>query len=53
VEHFDAGYSFEHLAREVTGGADAKRRHIDLSRIGLGVGDEFGNGLDRDCWIYL
>src|SRR5262249_61635534 len=30
----------------------AARRHIDLARIDLGVGDEFRDRLGRDCWIY-
>jgi hypothetical protein len=53
VEHFNAGHRFEHLTRKVTSGADAKRCHIDLARIGIGVGDEFRNVFDRDCWMYL
>ena len=32
-------------------GAVAGRRHVDLARIGLGVGDELGNGLGRNRWI--
>ena len=31
----------------------AARRHIDLARIGLGVGDELGNRLGRNRWIHL
>ncbi len=34
-------------------GPDAGRRHVDLARIGLGVGDELGNGLGRNRWMYL
>ena len=34
-------------------GPDAGRRHVDLARIGLGVGDELGNRLGRNRWIYL
>ena len=33
-------------------GADAGRRHVDLARIGLGIGDELGNGLGRNRWIH-
>src|SRR5262245_25664005 len=27
------------------------RRHVDLAWIGLGIGDELGNGLGRKRWI--
>jgi hypothetical protein len=27
------------------------RRHGDLTRIGFGIGDEFGNGLDPKRWV--
>ena len=30
----------------------AGRRHVDLARIGLGVGDELGNRLGRNRWIH-
>ena len=29
----------------------AGRRHVDLARIGFGIGDELGNGLGRNRWI--
>jgi hypothetical protein len=29
-----------------------RRRHIELAGIGLGVGDEFGDRLGRNRWIY-
>ena len=32
-------------------GPDAGRGHIDLVQISLGIGDEFGNGFGRDCWL--
>ena len=28
-------------------------RHIDLARIGLGIGDELGNGFGWKRWVYL
>src|SRR5262245_65247242 len=34
-------------------GTDAGRRHVDLAGIGLGVGNELGNRLDRHRWIHL
>ena len=30
---------------------NAGRRHVDLARIGLGIGDELGNRLGRNRWI--
>ena len=33
--------------------ADAGRRHVELARIGLGVGDELGNGVGRNGRIDL
>jgi hypothetical protein len=33
----------KHLARYVRAASIASRRHIDLSRIGLGIGDELRN----------
>ena len=29
----------------------AGRRHVDLARIGLGIGDELGNRLGRNRWV--
>jgi hypothetical protein len=29
------------------------RRHVEFAWVGLGVGDEFGNGLGRNRWIHL
>jgi hypothetical protein len=34
-------------------GTDAGRPHVDLAGTGLGVGNELGNGVDRQRWIYL
>ena len=33
-------------------GSAASRGHVDLARIGFGVGDELGNGLGRNRWIH-
>src|SRR5262249_10384784 len=30
--------------------SDAARSHVDLARIGFGIGDEFGKGLGRERW---
>ena len=51
VHHVDAGHHLEQLAGHVREPADAGRRHVDLARIGLGVGDELGNRLGRNRWI--
>ena len=49
VLHLDAGHRHEHFAGQMRGGAGAGRRHVDLAGIGLGVGDEFGDGLGFDA----
>jgi hypothetical protein len=33
--------------------ASAKRRHVDLARIGVGVSDQFGNSVDRNRRMHL
>ena len=48
VQHLAAGHRLEQLAREVHRGAAARRRHVDLARVGLAVGDELGDGLGRE-----
>ena len=53
MEHIDAGHAHEQLAVELLRAADAARGHIDLARIGLGVGDEFGDGLGREGRVHL
>ena len=47
VLHVDAGQHLEQFARHVDRGSVAGRRHVELAGIGLGVGDQLGNGLDR------
>ena len=51
VNHVDAGHHLEQLAGHMGRGPDAGRRHVDLARIGLGIGDELGNRLGRNRWI--
>src|ERR1700746_4147026 len=34
------------------GGSDTARRHGDLARIGLGIGDELGNCLGWNRWMH-
>ena len=43
----ELGHELEQLARHVHRGAVAGRREGELAGIGLGVGDELGNGLHR------
>ncbi len=45
--HVDAGQHLEQFARHVDRRSVAGRRHVELAGIGLGVGDQFGNRLDR------
>ena len=52
MDHVDAGHHLEHLAGYMERGSVAGRRKVKLARIGLGVGDELGNGLGRDRRVY-
>ena len=51
MNHVDAGHHLEQLAGHMGAGAGAGRRHVDLARIGLGVGDELRDRLGRNRWI--
>ena len=53
VTHVDAGHHLEQLAGDVVRRPVASRRHVELAGIGLGIGDELGNGLGRNRWIHL
>ena len=52
VDHVDAGHHLEQLAGHMGRGPVAGRRHVELARIGLGIGDELGNRLGRNRWIH-
>ena len=52
VGQFDSGHELEQFAGHVRRRADAGRRHVDLARIGLGIGDEFGDRLGRKRRIH-
>ena len=52
VNHVDAGHHLEQLAGYMGGVPVPARRHVDLARIGLGIGDELGNRLGRNRWIH-
>ena len=51
VHHVDAGHHLEQLADHMRAAPVARRGHVDLARIGLGVGDELGNGLSWNRWM--
>ncbi len=53
MEHVDASQQLEQLSPDMGRASAAARRHADLARIGLGVGDELGNRPGRDRWIYF
>jgi hypothetical protein len=53
VDHVDASHHLEQLAGHMAPGSVAGRRHVDLARIGFGVGDELGDRLDRHRGIHL
>ena len=46
-DHVDAGHRLEQLAVEVRRASRTGRPHVDLAGIGLGIGDELGNGFRR------
>ena len=52
MNHVDAGHDLEQLAGDVLRGPVAGRRHVDLARIGLGVGDELRNRFYWNRWIH-
>jgi hypothetical protein len=52
MNHVDPGHHLEQFASHMCAASDTNRRHADLAWIGLGVGDELGNRLSRDRWIY-
>ena len=43
MHQIDAGHELEQLAGDMLRAADAGRCHVDLARIGFGIGDEFRN----------
>src|SRR5262249_35939902 len=49
----DAGHHVEQFTGNMVSGTDAGRRHVDVGGIGFGIGDEFGDRLDRYQGIYL
>ncbi len=51
VHHVDARQHLEQLARHVDRRAVAGGGHVELAGIGLGVGDEFRNGRDRQVLV--
>jgi hypothetical protein len=53
VKEIDAGHRLEHFAGDMGRGSDSSRRQIDLAGIGLGVGDEFGNGPGRNRRVHF
>ena len=51
VDHVDAGHHLEQLAGDMERTPGAARRHVDLARIGLGIGDELRDRLGGKRWI--
>src|SRR5262245_3329203 len=52
MDHFDTGHHLEKLAGQMARCSGSSRRIIDFARASLGIGDELGNRLSRDRWIY-
>jgi hypothetical protein len=48
VHHVDAGHHLEQLESDMGRRSDTVRCHVDLAWTGLGVGDQFRNGLGRE-----
>src|SRR5262249_6751398 len=51
VDQVDTGHHLEPFAEYVGHGPAAGRAHVDLARIGLGVGDELRDRLGWNGWI--
>jgi hypothetical protein len=51
MNNIRAGHQLEQLVSYVSRGPVASRCHVDLGRIGLGVGDKLRNRLGWDRWI--
>jgi NAD dependent epimerase/dehydratase family enzyme len=52
MNHLNARHHLEQLARQMGWDSDATRTHVELSRIGFGIGNEFGNGLNWNSWMH-
>src|SRR5262245_30774333 len=52
LHHVDAGQHLEQFPAHVTDTPDATRRHAELARIRLGVGDKLRNCCGRNRWVY-
>ena len=48
MDQVDAGHHPEQLAAEMGQVSGPARGQVDLAGIGLGIGDELGNGLGRE-----
>src|SRR5262245_56119459 len=53
VHEVDAGHHLEQFTGNMVSGTNAGRRHVDPAGIGLGIGDELGNRLDRHRGMHL
>ena len=51
VLHIDSGHKLEQFAGHMDRCAGTRRCHVDLARIGLGIGDELGNRVDGNRWM--
>jgi hypothetical protein len=53
VHHVEAGHDLKQLAGDMGCRSNARRRHVDLTRIGIGIGDELRNCLGGNRRIHL
>jgi len=49
--HHDAAHRLEHFPGDVVDASDTSGGHVHFARIGLSIGDEFGDGRGRNRWI--
>jgi hypothetical protein len=52
MDQIETGHHLEQLTRHMVRGAYPSGRQADLARVGLGMGDELGDGLSRKRRIH-
>src|SRR5215831_19285522 len=51
MNQFDTGHHLEQLSGQMGSRSGARRCHVDLTRISLGMSYEFGNRLECKRWV--
>src|SRR5262245_65497748 len=52
MDHYDTGHQLAQPAGQLARCSGSSRRIIDFARASRGIGDDLGNRLSRDRWIY-